>query len=402
MTSLEIPLQEPLSPPPAVTVTPDILRQHFPAVAIALADIALQTDPQEPVVATATIETATQQQEQETIALMSDGNEQQEPQPQTTNVAPATPVSEKITCVTCSGEIENDQQSKYLYCSQKHFYCRTCTQNLLRLVFSEPHFHLPLKCTTCFTLIDDTIIENILESRQQDQYQSMMLTLIWSKDECLNENECLVHCPFCTYIEIHYDLTGDNEPFFLTCKHENCRKTSCLVCLHECSTDDIAEHLKCFELKDEKKLIDQAIEKGSRQQCPSCGLSGMKNDACMHMSCQKCQGYWCYFCGQEPDDSDMDGHNYDWQTVRGRCPMYLINICELDNRWPSTDYECLDYFHHHRTLAQLYDVYKQLGEEKLNRLNEQFRSLDGCGFTIDEIKEFDELIFVDYDHECQL
>ena len=71
--------------------------------------------------------------------------------------------------------------------------------------------------------------------------------------------------------------------------------------------------------------------------CPGCGLSGLKDEACTHMNCDKCQTVWCYFCGLDVDKADKEGgagniyqHNKNWSSTDGRCPMFLKEINEID------------------------------------------------------------------------
>ncbi|CAF1530327.1 unnamed protein product [Didymodactylos carnosus] len=179
-----------------------------------------------------------------------------------------------------------------------------------------------------------------------------------------------------------------------------------MICLHESTTsdDDLSWHRKCLELKYSKHLIDDAIEQGSKQKCKKCGLAGVKDNACTHMVCEVCAELWCYICGQSEEDCDGDegtlsSHNIDWQTNSKRCPMYFNNIHEVDNRWPDDDSDCLEYFHRYRTLSLLHNVYEQLGEYAIEELNEHFHSIDSCGYSMSEIKEFENSVLIDYENQ---
>jgi hypothetical protein len=92
----------------------------------------------------------------------------------------------------------------------------------------------------------------------------------------------------------------------------------------------------------------------------------------------------------------LTAHNHDWAEHEGRCPMSLVSIHELDARWPDNDQDCLEYFHRYRTLCQLYDVLKIVGEDKLDELNDSFGIIDASGYTIEEIKDYENRIFIDY------
>ena len=53
-------------------------------------------------------------------------------------------------------------------------------------------------------------------------------------------------------------------------------------------------HTKCYKYKQIKEDWDNAIDQGTRRRCPSCGVGGIKDDACTHMRCDNCQTEWCY------------------------------------------------------------------------------------------------------------
>jgi hypothetical protein len=151
-------------------------------------------------------------------------------------------------------------------------------------------------------------------------------------------------------------------------------------------------------------MIENAIESGSQQQCPYCQLKGLKDDGCTHMVCERCGSTWCYLCGMKEEECLVDddaeptlsAHNENWDEHEGRCPMSLVSIHELDKRWPQNDRDCLEYFHRYRTLCQLYDVLKIVGEDKLDELNENFGIIDASGYTLEEIRDYESRILIDY------
>jgi len=151
-------------------------------------------------------------------------------------------------------------------------------------------------------------------------------------------------------------------------------------------------------------MIEKAIELGSQQRCPYCQLTGIKDDGCTHMVCERCGRTWCYLCGMKENEClvgddvvpSLSAHNEGWESNEGRCPMSLISIRELDIRWPEDDRDCLEYFHRYRTLSELFNVFKLIGEEKLNEINRYFGIIDASGYTIEEIKDYQNRIFIDY------
>ena len=192
----------------------------------------------------------------------------------------------------------------------------------------------------------------------------------------------------------------------MICQHPSCGKRSCLTCLHtvEDDADEATHRARCVEFRAYKEMVEKAIESGSQQKCPHCDLTGVKDDGCTHMVCQRCGSSWCYLCGMKEEeclvDDDADqtlyAHNHDWDQHEGRCPMSLISISELDDRWPDTDQDCLEYFHRFRTLCELYEVMKIVGEEKLDELNDSFGIIDASGYTIEEIKDYDNRVLINY------
>ncbi|CAF1287810.1 unnamed protein product, partial [Didymodactylos carnosus] len=172
--------------------------------------------------------------------------------------------------------------------------------------------------------------------------------------------QMLLHC----YVEIREKSEGAQ---FMFCKHRDCGKTSCLICLRDCPTfeqgyevneyeeyedniDEMEHHFICATLKNEKQIFDTTIEKGQKVACPGCGLAGMKDDACTHMTCPNCHTSWCYFCGLKEQECDkalpndekeitISDHNVDWERNPKRCPMYLTVIQDVDLSWPENEDE---------------------------------------------------------------
>lgn len=226
----------------------------------------------------------------------------------------------------------------------------------------------------------------------------------------IRENCFLVLGPFCPYFEIH--TTDSCSLDFLTCRRPSCGVRSCLICLlpvHD-ESDEAKHRSECRDLQKYRRMIDQALETGSKQHCPDCDLAGVKDNGCTHMTCERCGTRWCYLCGTKEeecfvDDNDDDDdhsfaeHNQDWYEKQGRCPMFLISIQELDDRWPDNDDDCLEYFHRFKTLSQLYNVMKIIGEDELEALNNRFGLIDITGYTIDEIKDHRYQTLINYEKE---
>ncbi|CAF3319047.1 unnamed protein product [Rotaria socialis] len=326
----------------------------------------------------------------------------------TTSSTSARPVTEstkgdkkKTLCGACEAELEPDHGG--IQCVQGHNFCTDCSKQIVSLFFSDPQIYLPLRCVLCHVELNPSVFERQLTPGQVDFYQQHMLVLVWAK-ELVGEGERLDNCPFCSFAVIR---SIDDSTIF-NCERPDCRKSSCLICRKVCprfrnnfATEaqqmEMIKHFTCESLAYEKSLFDQAVERGQKVPCPKCGLSGMKDDACTHMTCPTCAEVWCYFCGLgiELCDKSVDGtnsifdHNYKWDTNPKRCPMYFTQIQDVDRRWADNEIDCLNRFHRIRSLRLLREVFEQLGSERIQALNNHFHSLDACGFTVDEITNED-------------
>ncbi|CAF3745589.1 unnamed protein product [Rotaria magnacalcarata] len=300
-----------------------------------------------------------------------------------------------IKCCTCESVIHDGETKltcKNITCSK--WTCTTCINVMLEIMFAQPVFNYPLPCGSCQYPFDPIEIDRILIRQENyEKFIACVLPLFWSKD-----------CPFCPYLEIH---TTDACPlYFFTCQHPSCGKRSCLICLHNIidDSDESIHRSQCIELHSYKEMIEKAIEIGSQQHCPHCQLKGLKDDGCTHMSCERCGLTWCYLCGMKEEECLVDdqvepslsAHNQNWETHEGRCPMSLVSIHELDERWPQNDRDCLEYFHRYRTLCQLYNVFKVIGEDKFDELNDTFGIIDGSGYRIEEIRDYENRTLINY------
>lgn len=307
----------------------------------------------------------------------------------------------KTICGACNSELEPDHSG--IQCIQAHHFCPDCSVQIVNLFFSDPHNYIPLRCVQCHVELNPSVFERQLTNDQLDFYNMNMLFILWERQ--LSDNERFDHCPFCSYGEIH----DKNDPWFMYCRHPDCKKMSCLICRKACpqftscyandeQNEEMDRHFKCTELAKDKAKFDQALEAGQKVSCPNCNLAGMKDDACTHMTCPTCSQLWCYFCGKKVEDCDkqLNGnngifdHNRSWDTNAKRCPMYLTQISDVDPAWPDGDESlCLMRFHRIRSLRLLREVYTTLGEHRMTELDDHFHLLRSCGFTLDEILKED-------------
>ncbi|CAF0939166.1 unnamed protein product [Rotaria sordida] len=303
----------------------------------------------------------------------------------------------KTLCGACESELEPDHPG--IQCVQGHHFCTDCSKQIISLFFSDPQHYIPLRCVLCHIELNTNVFERQLTPEQLDFYHQNMLVLVWAK-ELVGEGERLDNCPFCCFAVIR----SINDSSIFHCEREGCGKASCLICRKACpkflsnyataaQQAEMLQHFTCEALGNDKFLFDQAVENGQKVQCPKCGLSGMKDDSCTHMTCPTCSQIWCYFCGKpvEKCDKARNGkntiydHNQNWDSNPNRCPMYFTQIQDIDKRWGDNEEDCVIMFHRIRSLRLLREVYEKLGKERINALNRHFRSLDACGFSLNEI-----------------
>jgi hypothetical protein len=258
-----------------------------------------------------------------------------------------------VACFGCADNLALDHTG--IKCLQNHHMCTDCSKNYINLIFSEPLLYLPAWCPNCKTEILVNTIEMQLKEEDLERFQN--LCLIYSINESIDlQYETIVCCPFCSYTEIR-QKDGIN---FIFCRNEKCLKRSCYFCHLECEYEDDNDHdndnvsnetessdaighFQCALNNPLKKKIEKAIEEGSKVECPKCKTAGRKDTSCTHMTCVKCNTVYCYICGLSEDDCDKEGedkkvkttiyqHNINWSNNELRCPMYLNEIFEVDQR----------------------------------------------------------------------
>ena len=151
-------------------------------------------------------------------------------------------------------------------------------------------------------------------------------------------------------------------------------------------------HYKCYEYKELKAEWETAIEKGIKRSCPNCGIGGHKDDACTHMTCDNCHTAWCYLCGVSDDKLDKKdpsgniySHNEDWDSNEKRCPMYLTEVFQVDERWSKDDdQECKDFLHKLLIYTNIKEYIEKHGRAKYNELCEVFPTCGQHGYNIEE------------------
>jgi len=306
-----------------------------------------------------------------------------------------------------------------LACNSNHLICGDCSYNYANSVLQDAVF--PPKCSTCRAPMPLAAFERGLKPEQHATY----LNIAAMHD--LKLGESVVNCTHCSYFEIRTDesclfyCAGCKVGYSCTCKVD-------LPLIGEDDDDDgfgedskqaeHLRHLRCGALRVEKKLFEEAIQKGSSQTCPSCGVLGRKDGMCTHMSCA-CGTMWCYVCELGEGDCDkapredsmllrtpltsearMYSHNEDYKYNSKRCPMFLNILQSVDEAWGNpigeddeNDAEddqdeevfgeyCVSKLHHWRTLRLLKELKNKLGTPKWTELKDAFESARNCGFRV--------------------
>jgi len=166
----------------------------------------------------------------------------------------------------------------------------------------------------------------------------------------------------------------------------------------ELDVKDMESHFECASLAPAKAIWDQALHDGSVVPCPQCGVAGMKNNACTHMTCPKCRTEFCYVCGisvQKLDKAKVEGgvdniflHNQDWKTNNKRCPGWLDEIHQVDARWPKDDSDgCVTLFHQIRTKQKLKEAMTRISRTDFEALCRKYNIHQNCGFDLKEISK---------------
>jgi hypothetical protein len=302
-----------------------------------------------------------------------------------------------INCYSCESACESQN---VILCMSGHSMCETCSEVYLNMCISEPDINIPMKCKCSDAYEFETIKQISILFKIEERIDNLLIKncLLMQKD-----NGDIIECPFCEYMELR-DLIGIN---FIFCKNNKCNKITCYYCHLECKEDEeneIMKHFECASNERIKSQIDQAIENGSKVNCPYFDTSGRKNeDDCTHITCIKCDHKFCYVCGlaiqyfnnfdQNADDTyNFSNHNEEWQSNDQNCPMYFnYEIYERDNRWPKSDNESdlLDFFHRKKILKNLRDIFEKEDLDLIKELETKYKWLEKADLTIDKIMNED-------------
>eukprot|EP01084_Bolivina_argentea_P291539 501069_1 len=305
----------------------------------------------------------------------------------------------QLGCFGCGKELENDHTG--VICAGDCHICVDCSKSYVNTVFEDPVQNMPLKCMSCKA---DVIVGTFERQLTDQQSKTFLLYHMKYSQEFLDENEIVVSCPFCDYFEIN---TNDPGRLLFICQSDSCRKSSCFWCKKliknnsddekkiDMDQSDVESHFICAQLAPIKQKWDKALSDGNTRSCPECGISGMKNNACTHMTCVACQTEWCYVCGlplskldiaDDFEEKNIFGHNEEWKTNIKRCPMWLDDLHQVDKRWPKDNSDgCVTFLHRLRTMQLLKQVINEMGDQNFKALCGRYNVHKTCGFDINRV-----------------
>lgn len=265
----------------------------------------------------------------------------------------------KFECLSCTLTYETCKEQD-LICPENHFFCSTnkCAQTYLDLVFSEPHIYYPGKCPMCKQTFTQLQLEAIMNETQKKIFSELNLKFgpEAEKNQIIN-------------------LANSMESLVLIDNEET-------------------------KLNEIRTIVLSIIENESQVSCPKCFLAGRKDLECTHITCTSCGTIYCYVCGKEESElnksdssNDIFAHNEDWMTLEERCPMYLREIPESDERYDAYDEEtAMNFFHSLKIKIALKNFFENLDEEEIEKMEEKYKILKSYDFTLEEVLSQEELL----------
>jgi hypothetical protein len=314
--------------------------------------------------------------------------------------------SNAVLCSSCKEPLFTDHSG--IVCPQNHHLCPECAALFVTSSLSDGPVNF-LKCSMkCGMNVVAETFERQLIGGQRETYLNYVAV------NELKPHEKLQNCPSCDYFEVWPKIPSGMDVFI--CRKTECGKYSCSHCCHDIipnsgngysdrnyqrakrNANTFVYHMECAQLAPMYGKFQDAIEEGLGTRCPSCGIIGRKDENCTHITCLKCQCVYCYVCGlaeadcdKEDPHEDIHSHNEDWATNEKRCPMNLVEIGEVDDRWSlEDDSECLARMCRYKTLSLLSKVHEEIGPEIYERLRMKYEAVRNCGYSPEDFEELEE------------
>lgn len=272
-------------------------------------------------------------------------------------------ISTIYTCLACTLSFETFQNGDII-CPDGHFFCSTnrCSKTYLETLFAEPHVYYPGKCPMCKKLFAKQDLENLMTETNK-----------------------------VTFFEFE-------EKFGANAEKEKLNPKNLEAKLEEIKELKVEEN----KLEEMKKIVHDTIISSSQVFCPSCLTGGRKSLDCNHITCPTCCCMYCYVCAKQESDlnkadeyGDIYSHNEQWTENEERCPMYLREIYQSDNRYPVEDEsEALNLFHEMKIKKALKQLFDTLKKEEIEEMEEKYKVIESFGLNLKEILDSEEVIII--------
>ena len=245
----------------------------------------------------------------------------------------------------------------------------------------------------------EAYFESKLDSAGRRKYRRYL------KLRALTSDEKMVTCLYWGKYKIW--KTSKRRIFFY-CNHTDWGEAFCTICNESVDNDRDERDTKEEQIDYEKEVHptwvkyaemrkewDMILQKGAMRFCPnpSCKTGGVKDTDCTHMKWFTCGTNYCYFWGKAEANWDkskpepgLARHNDNWNTNPKRCPIFLLQIQEIDKRWKTEDDDvCLKLFHKLLTYKYIKKFIKKHTREKFDDFWNAFNIQEESGLNIDDI-----------------
>ena len=92
---------------------------------------------------------------------------------------------------------------------------------------------------------------------------------------------------------------------------------------------------------------------------------------------------------------DIYSHNEQWTENEERCPMYLREIYQSDNRYPAEDEcEALNLFHEMKIKKALKELFGTLKKDEIEEMEKKYKVLESFDLNLKNILDTVEMIII--------
>jgi len=245
---------------------------------------------------------------------------------------------DRVECsALCGGSTASTSEG--LHCVEGHCLCSECAVRAINIWLHEPgRGKERMKCSFCEAWYTEADLAGAMTAQQKKAYERRLLDL--EKEESLLGQ---ISCPSCSVTSQSSleSLQSTELDSFTTCPSQDCGFIFCRLCKtarNELDENPGEHSSKCTHLYRLGLKFLSTVSDCAQMKCPQCGLKGIKDESCTHMSCDSCGCTWCYCCGLDEMECEHDEdypiedfyrHNMGWPRLNSRCPMYLHDISKV-------------------------------------------------------------------------